>query len=37
MQSVDGIETHLYGTSKDLIRKKEKVKPNNIRKQYKIL
>ena len=35
MQSIDSIETYAYGTSKDLIFKKEKIKRNNIIKQYK--
>ena len=35
MQSIDSIETYAYGTIKDLICKKEKIKRNNIIKQYK--
>ena len=35
MQSIDLIETYPYGMSKDLICKKEKIKRNNIIKQYK--
>ena len=35
MQSVDSIETYAYGTSKELIRKKEKIKSNNMLKKYK--
>ena len=35
MQSIDLIETYPYGMSKDLIYKKEKIKRNNIIKQYK--
>ena len=35
MRSVDSIETYAYGMSKDLICKKEKIKHNNIIKQYK--
>ena len=35
MQLIDSIETYAYGTSKDVIRKKEKIKRNNIIKQYK--
>ena len=35
MQSIDLIETYTYGTSKDLICKEEKIKRNNIIKQYK--
>ena len=35
MQSIDSLETYSYGMSKDLIFKKEKIKRNNIMKQYK--
>ena len=35
MQSFDSIETYADGTSKDLVRKKEQIKCNNIIKQYK--
>ena len=35
MGSIDSIETYAYGTSKDLICKKEKIKRNIIIKQYK--
>ena len=35
MQSIDSIETYAYGMSKDLICAKEKIKCNNIIKQYK--
>ena len=35
MQSIDSIETYVYGTSKDLACKKEEIKCNNIIKQYK--
>ena len=35
MQSIDLIETHAHGTSKDLVCKKEEIKYNNIMKQYK--
>ena len=35
IQSVYSIETYAYGTSKDLTCKKEKIKQNNIIKQYK--
>ena len=35
MQSIDLIETYEHGTSKDLICKKDKIKRNNIIKQYK--
>ena len=35
MQSIDSIETHAYGTSKDIICKKEKSKSNVIIKEYK--
>ena len=34
MQSIDLIETYAYQTSKDLICKKEKIKRDNIIKQY---
>ena len=34
-QSIDLIETYSQGTSKNLICKKEKIKHNNIIKQYK--
>ena len=34
MQSIDLIETYAYGMSKDLIYKKEKIKHNNILKQF---
>ena len=30
MQSIDSIETHSYGTSKDLVSDKEEIKCNNI-------
>ena len=33
IQSIDSIETYLYGTSKDLMCKKEITKCNNIIKQ----
>ena len=35
MRSIDSIETYAYGTNKDLICKKKKIKRNNIIKQYK--
>ena len=35
MWSIDSRETHAYGTSKHLICKKEKIKRNNIIKEYK--
>ena len=35
MQSIDSIETYAYGTSKDLVSKKEGIKCNNIIKRYK--
>ena len=35
MRSSNSIETYTYGTSKDLICKKEKIKQNNIIKQQK--
>ena len=34
MQSIDLIDSYAYGTSKDLICQKEKIKCNNIIKQY---
>ena len=33
--SIDSIKTYVYGTSKDLVSEKEKIKCNNIIKQYK--
>ena len=35
IQSIDLIETFAYGTSKDLVSKKQEIKCNNIIKQYK--
>ena len=35
LQTIDSIETYAYGTSKDLVCKKEKIKFKNIIKQYK--
>ena len=35
MQSIDSIETYAYGTSKDIVSEKEKMKYNNIMKRYK--
>ena len=35
MQSIDSIETHAHRTSKDLARKAEEIKCNNLVKQYK--
>ena len=35
LQTIDSIETYAYGTSKDLVCKKEKIKIKNIIKQYK--
>ena len=35
MQSIDSMETCVYGTSKDLISEKEEIKCNNILKRYK--
>ena len=35
MQSYDSIETYAYGMSKYIIRNKEKIKSNNIIKEYK--
>ena len=37
MQSFDSIETYAYGTSKDLVSKKEEIKCSKIIKQYKKL
>ena len=35
MQSTDSIETYAYGTSKDVVSKKEEIKCSNIIKRYK--
>ena len=35
MQSIDSIEAYVYGTSIDLVCKKEETKCNNMIKQYK--
>ena len=35
MQLIDLTETHLYGTSRDLISEKEEIKWNNVIKQHK--
>ena len=35
MQSLDSIETYVYGTSQDLVSGKKEVKCNSIIKQYK--
>ena len=35
MQSIDSIQTHVYGTSKDLVSDKEVIKCNNILNWYK--
>ena len=35
MQSIDSIKPYPYGTSKNLICKKEKIKRNNVINQYK--
>ena len=35
MQSIDSIESHAYGTSKDVVSEKEEIKCKNIIKQYK--
>ena len=35
MQLIDAIETYAYGTRKDLVNDKEKIKCNNIIKRYK--
>ena len=36
MQSIDSIEIHTYGTSKDILSEKEEIKCNNTIKRYKI-
>ena len=36
MQSIDSIEIHAYGTSKDLLSEKEEIKCNDTLKRYKI-
>ena len=35
MQSIDLIETYAFGMSKDLVRKKEEIKCNNVIKRSK--
>ena len=35
MQLIDLIETNAYGTKKDLVREKDKIRCNNVIKQYK--
>ena len=35
MRSIHSIETYAYGTSKDLVSKKQEIKCNNIIKRYK--
>ena len=35
MKSIDSIETYVHGTSEDIVYKKEKIKCNNIVKEYK--
>ena len=35
MQSIDSVETYVYGKSKDLVSEKDKIKFSNIIKQYK--
>ena len=35
MQSIDSIETYVYGTTKDLVRVKREIKYNNTIKQHK--
>ena len=35
MQSTDSIETYAYGTSKDVVSKKEEIKCSSIIKRYK--
>ena len=35
MESIDSIETYVYGTSKNLVSEKEEIKCSNIIKRYK--
>ena len=35
MQSIDSVETHAYGMSKDIVCKREKIKLTDIIKRYK--
>ena len=35
-ESIDSIETYVYGTNRDLVSEKEDIKCRNIIKQYKI-
>ena len=35
VQSIDSIETYVYGTSKDLVNEKEGINYNNIIKRHK--
>ena len=35
MQPIDSVETHAYGTRKDLVSEKEEIKCSNKIKQYK--
>ena len=35
IQSIDSIETYAYGTRKNLVSKKDKIKCNDIMKQHK--
>ena len=35
MQSIDSIEAYAYGTSKNIVSKKEEIKCDNIIKRYK--
>ena len=35
MQSTESVETHAYGTKKDLVSKKEEIKCNSTIKRYK--
>ena len=35
MQSIDSIERHVYGTSKNLVSHKKEIKCKNIIKRYK--
>ena len=36
IESIDSIETYVYGTSKYLVSEKEEIKCNNIIRQYKM-
>ena len=34
MQSIDSIEPHPYGTRKEIVREKEEIECNNIKRRY---